>query len=177
MENFIRDDLIMDDKNMDDPNMGDLETEDDEFLDLDDLHFARDVLHDCGFALVIARVGALLHTSKESGIFPLFHAALSAGDYIDAYVADKVIGKAAALLLLYMKVAGVYTPVMSKDALRILKDRGVRVEADNVVEYIADRNGKGPCPLEITVKDIGDDPREGLAAIAHHFKEMFNVDE
>ena len=167
MENFNRDDLSMDD----------LKIEDEEFPDLDDLHFARSVLHDCGFTLVIARDGSLLHTSKETGIFPLFKAALREGDYIDTYVADKVIGKAAALLLLYMKIAGIYTPVISKDALRILKDRGVRVEADKMVESITDKSGKAPCPLEIVTRDIGDDPWEGLAAIAHHFKERFNIDE
>lgn len=162
----------MDDKNMDAPD-----PDDEEFLDLDDLHFARDVLHNCNFSIIIVKDGALLYTSKESGILPLFHAALSAGDYIDTYVADKVIGKAAALLLLYMKVAGVYTPVMSKDALRILKDRGVRVDADKIVELITDKSGNAPCPLEIAVKVIGDDPWEGLAAIANHFKERFNIDE
>ncbi|MCD6310771.1 MAG: DUF1893 domain-containing protein, partial [Candidatus Eremiobacteraeota bacterium] len=50
------------------------------------------------YSLIIIRNGELLFSSKESGINPLIYAISGGSDFESATMADRVIGKAAALL-------------------------------------------------------------------------------
>ena len=71
-------------------------------------------------------------------------------------VADKIIGKASAMLLTLSGVKEVYTPVLSKAGQQIFEKYGVKYEYDELAEYIINRKGDGMCPMEMTVKDIDD---------------------
>lgn len=79
-------------------------------------------------------------------------------------VADKLIGKASAMLLCLSGVKEVYTPVLSKSGKEIFEKYGVSYEYDELAEYIINRKGDGMCPMELTVKDI-DDPKEAFEAL------------
>lgn len=93
---------------------------------------------------------------------------LETGDFEGAYVADRIVGKAAALLLVYGNVKEVYTPTISKPAVKALKRNHVKYHADKVVDNIINRAGTDLCPLEKKVQDI-DDPKTAYEM----FKEMF----
>ncbi len=104
---------------------------------------------------------------NSKGIRPLVDY-LETDDFKDAYVADKVIGKASALLLVYGQVKEVYTPTISKPAVKVFKRNHVKYKADRVVDNIINRAGTDLCPMEKKVQGI-DDPK----AAYEMFKEMF----
>lgn len=101
------------------------------------------------------------------GIRPLVDY-LETDNFENAYVADKVIGKASALLLVYGQVKEVYTPTISKPAIKVFKRNHVKYKADKVVDNIINRAGTDLCPMEKKVQGI-DDPK----AAYEMFKEMF----
>lgn len=71
-------------------------------------------------------------------------------------VADTIIGKAAAMLLVLSGAKAVYGRVMSKAAVQVLKEHGVEFSYGTLVEYIENRAGNGMCPLEASVKEEED---------------------
>ena len=70
------------------------------------------------------------------------------GVLFGASLADKVVGKGAAALMVLGGVVDVYALVISEPALRFLQDAGVDVRFDKSVAMIINRSGTGPCPLE-----------------------------
>ena len=65
-----------------------------------------------------------------------------------AVVADKVIGKAAAMLFVYGGVHSVYTGVISQPAADFFTASGIPFTADKTVPGIRNRDNTGPCPME-----------------------------
>ncbi len=63
-------------------------------------------------------------------------------------VADKVIGKAAALLMVYGRVKCVYAAVASAPALEVFHKYGIEIECGRVVARIENRTKTGLCPME-----------------------------
>ena len=79
-------------------------------------------------------------------------------------VADKIIGKASAMLLYLSGVKEVYAAVLSKAGQEIFEKYNVRYEYGELVDYIINRKGDGMCPMEMTVRDI-DDLKEAYEAL------------
>lgn len=82
----------------------------------------------------------------------------------DAFVVDKIIGKAAAMILVLGRAKKAYGETVSASAAAYLHAHGIPVAAGRVIERIINRAGTGLCPMEQTVLDI-DDPAEGLIAL------------
>lgn len=85
----------------------------------------------------------------ESGIRPLLRL-IQQGDTIlhGAYAADKVVGKAAAMLFVLGGICEIYANVISETALQFLNDAGVPCTYDQKVPYIINRDQTGMCPME-----------------------------
>lgn len=66
----------------------------------------------------------------------------------NAFIADKVVGKAAASLMIAGGVTGVYAVTISTPALSLLRKYGVDVTFDTEVHHIVNRTGTDWCPLE-----------------------------
>ena len=95
--------------------------------------------------------------SFETGIRPILLAMKDDISFFEGTsVADKIIGKASAMLLTLSGVKEVYTPVLSKAGQQIFEKYGIKYEYDELAEYIINRKGDGMCPMEMTVKDIDD---------------------
>ena len=73
-----------------------------------------------------------------------------------AFIADKVVGKAAAFLYALMKVRSVYAYTVSEPALEVLAGAGIEVCAEKVVPAIRNRTDTGQCPMETLVWDTSD---------------------
>ena len=124
------------------------------------LEQAKFLLETGGYTCVFYKADQAI-TCTQRGVKPLLEM-IDAGKDLRGYsVADKVVGKAAALLYAYMQVREVYAPVMSKGAERALLRHGITVLYDACVERIQNRRGDGLCPMESAVWDI-DDPHEAL---------------
>ena len=104
-------------------------------------------------------------TSHLSGVRPLLGwLAEDAQALRGAAVADKVVGRAAALLLVYGGVRAVYAAVISEAALAVLQKAGVAVRYGECVPFIANRDKTDMCPMERRVQDI-DDPAAAFEAL------------
>ena len=73
-----------------------------------------------------------------------------------AIIADKVIGKVAASLLIVAGVKKVYANVMSKLAIPFLEENGVEFEYKELVDYIRNKDNTGMCPMENRYMDEKD---------------------
>ena len=62
------------------------------------------------------------------------------------YAADRIVGKAAALLYVMMGVKGVFAEVLSESALAVLNKHGVHAEYSVLTPNIINRAGDGLCP-------------------------------
>lgn len=95
-------------------------------------------------------------TSRRSGIAPLLLRIEEKEDLCGMACADKIIGKAAAMLLLCGGVRSVYGEVMSESAKALLEQSGAAVFYGTLTDRIINRTGDGPCPMEQAVAGLSD---------------------
>lgn len=113
-----------------------------------------------------------LYTSKSMGIRPLIQPINEDPLFFkDAIVIDKVIGKSAALLLIYGQAQAVHAQIISEHALNRLKQSKIKVSYDRLVPFIQNNDRSGMCPMEATVLEI-EDPTEGLLALRAKIAEL-----
>ena len=96
------------------------------------------------------------YTSMQRGIAPLIQWLKEGVDMQGAYVADKVVGKAAAYLYVLLGVREVYAAVLSRPALDVLERYNIGTVYDMLVQAIRNRTDTGFCPMETAVLDIDD---------------------
>lgn len=82
----------------------------------------------------------------------------------DLILVDKVIGKAALLLAVYLGIREIYTPVTSEAALEAATFHQVNLYSETRVPYILNRTQDALCPLEQSVVETMD-PKEALLNI------------
>lgn len=115
---------------------------------MDLLNNAKTELHGSNVSLVVEKDGSFFK-SEERGIKPLVDILrTNPGLLCGAAVADKVIGKAAAMLMVCGGVACAYADVISEPALAFFEAQGVAVEYSSLVQNIINRTGDGICPME-----------------------------
>ena len=111
------------------------------------------------------------YISEYKGIRPLMEL-LEKGESLEgAYIADKVIGKAAAYLAVYGKASYVYAKVISTAAKEVLEKAGVYGEYEEEVPYIINRAGTGRCPMESAVWET-EDAREAYEILKEKLQSM-----
>lgn len=89
----------------------------------------------------------------------------------DARIADKVVGRAAASLLILGGVSEVYADIMSRSAAAMLEERGAVVSYGQMVETILNRQQTDSCPLEKQCP-IGSSPKDNVEAIRSFIAKM-----
>lgn len=133
-----------------------------------DLEKAKRVLEDGGYTCVLCK-GQAIRTSTHRGVKPLME--LLEEDVAGFSAADKVVGKATALLYCLLGVKAVYAAVISEPALEVLLRHGIAATWGQTVPYIVNRAGTGRCPMELATEDI-DDPAAAPAAIENALKKL-----
>lgn len=107
-----------------------------------------ELLHIGGYSCVIMK-GTDIRTFHRRGVADLYDLLENDAAYLKgAFVADKVIGKAAAALMILGGVEQVYTDVISELALELLENSKIKVEYARKVPFIENREKAGWCPLE-----------------------------
>ncbi len=125
----------------------------------------KEILLSEDFTIVVKKDNKIF-SSKERGIKPLIH--LIDNDITllnNASIADKVIGKAAALLMAYGKIKDVNTLVISEAAIEVFMRYNIDFHFDKKVKNIINRNGDDICPMERLCLNI-DDPFMAYEAIS-----------
>lgn len=79
-------------------------------------------------------------------------------------IADKVVGKAAALLAVLGEVQAVFGRVMSEGAVSTFEKHQIPYQFETLVPYIENRTKDGMCPMEETVQLV-EDPGEAFEAL------------
>ena len=96
-------------------------------------------------------------TSQERGVKPLLFLLKEKNGFLKgASVADKVIGKAAALLMVLGEIKEVHTLIISEPALKVFKNHNIKYFYDKKVTRIVNRAGDGLCPMETLCIDVND---------------------
>ena len=113
-----------------------------------------------GYTCTILQRGAPVYQSRERGVRPL----LALIDAHGCTAVDSIVGRAAALLYVYLGIAAVTADVMSVGAREVLTAHGIETAAQTTADHIINRRGDGLCPMEIATSGITD-PAEALAAI------------
>ncbi|NLJ74289.1 MAG: DUF1893 domain-containing protein [Firmicutes bacterium] len=136
-----------------------------------DLQIALDLFQEESLGLVIVKEGQVLYSGVEQRLLPLFKALEGLGERAwGSSVADKVIGRAAAMLLVCAEVKSCYSPLGSQGALEILQSNHIPAHFEEVVPQILDTSGLRTCPMERLVDGITD-PAEGRLKLCQFFQE------
>ncbi len=109
-------------------------------------------------ATLVAINGSDTYISHSRGVSPIL-------DKIDeqpsfwngASVADKVIGKAAAMLLSKYRVKEIHALLVSEKALEYLENKPIIITYDKAVPHIINRDKTDMCPMEKCVLNITDE--------------------
>lgn len=138
---------------------------------LDDLMIARRTLVERDANLVIARRGMILFTGWSRGLRDLAKIALERPEILNgSSVADRIVGKAAAIIFSINSVEAVYALTLSKHALEELEKTGINFYYEKLVPYI-EAPGGGICPFEKLVISITDN-NEAYRRLLERFREL-----
>ncbi len=100
-------------------------------------------------ASCVIRNGSQTRIFRERGVRDLYRLLTEEPAFLDgAFVADKVVGKGAAALMILGGVSEVYADVISRSARELLRKARMRVEYTLEVPRIVNRAGTGTCPVE-----------------------------
>lgn len=105
-----------------------------------------------------------IYCSKMKGVAPGLELIEKKINLEGGVIADKVVGKAAALLFVLLGVESVYGSTVSGHAEAVLQGANISLEYNQLVEGIINREKNGPCPLEYAVRDT-QEPSEALILI------------
>jgi len=107
-----------------------------------------DILHQGGYSCVIRNHGET-RTFKQRGVADLWALCQDDENFLnEAQIADKVVGKGAAALMIHGGIKEVYADVISTPALTLLQSYGTRVTFLTETNRIVNRQGNGLCPVE-----------------------------
>lgn len=120
---------------------------------MNNLDKAKEMLKDNSLALV---KNEKVYLSVLKGVKPLLDFLKNNVDLEGFSLADKVIGKGVAFLILKAKIKNVYTKIISKPALDLLIKNDIEVYYDLLVENIINRTKTDLCPIEKVVLEVND---------------------
>jgi uncharacterized linocin/CFP29 family protein len=123
-----------------------------------DVEIAKRQLFEKGFSLVIVKDEKIILETRQSGVNGFLSAIEELGRerLHAASVADRIVGRAAALLCVYCGVKAVYAVVLSEEGKSVLKENSVSLEFKNLVPSILNRQKTGTCPFEKIVSTVSD---------------------
>lgn len=137
-----------------------------------DLELAKHILEEENQSLVVVKNGEILYKSLDRGIKPMLSITNEIKEQVvGSSIADKVIGKGAALLCVNLKIKEVYGELMSQAGMDMLQKNGIKYEFKQSCEYIKNREGTDYCPIEKLSMDV-EEPRELLEKLKIFFASM-----
>jgi hypothetical protein len=114
-----------------------------------DLKLAKHRLKQKNLDLVIVKNGRIIFENGSQGIRGLLRAIEKLGkESVGSSVADRIVGRAAAMLCAYSKVASVFAVTISEEGIKVLKDNKVLCRFENRVPNILNYEGTDICQFE-----------------------------
>ena len=139
---------------------------------LNDIEMAKELLKDEDLALIVIKNGQVVFKSKDRGIKPMYILATEMKELSkDGSLADRVIGKGAALLCGYIGIKEVYTDLISEGGINTLEKYKIPYTMEKSCLYVKNREQTGYCPIEKLSLDI-DNPEILLYKIKEFFESV-----
>lgn len=135
------------------------------------LEQAKSILHTSASTIAVVSNGEVF-TSQERGVKPLLYLLSEKKGFLKgASVADKVIGKAAALLMVLGEIKEVHTFIISEPAIKVFEKYNIPCFYDKKVDRIVNRTGDGLCPMETLCLDV-EELKEAFTKIKEKISKM-----
>lgn len=129
-------------------------------MDTPDLRLARLTLHESNLNLVIVKKGEVVFDTRAHGIGGFLLAIDKLGkELVGSSVADRIVGRAAALLCAYCEVASVFAVTVSEEGAQTLIRNNIPHEYENIVPNILNYDRTDICPFEKLTAGLMD-PKE-----------------
>lgn len=123
-------------------------------------------------SLALISGGRVIYSDSGNGVGPLLKLVEEHRELLkDAVVVDKIIGKAAAMLLTLGGAREVHALVASEAGQEYLKRQGIPLHADRSIGLIENRTKTGICPFEKSVLET-EDPEEGYRMLAETMQRL-----
>ena len=130
---------------------------------MQDLEIAKKQLYDKNLTLAIVKNGIILLQTDSHRISGVIGAIEKIGVQLNgASAADRVAGKALALLCVYAGIRQIYAEVLSRKALAVFEDNEIMFECKEIIDDVLDIKKTGVCPFEKVAADISN-PKESYA--------------
>lgn len=124
---------------------------------MNDLEKAKHVLYERELTLAIVKNDEVLFETRSHRISGLLGAIEQLDEELKgASLADRVAGKAIALLCVYARIKQVYAEVLSRKAKMVFEQNRIHHEWKELVDNVLDLNKKGVCPFEKAAEKIVD---------------------
>ncbi|MGB9714103.1 MAG: hypothetical protein C0193_01075 [Candidatus Bathyarchaeota archaeon] len=124
-------------------------------MTLQDLETAKRRLKEGNLTLSIVKNGKVLFETVSHGVSGFLEAIEKCGSSLErASAADRIVGKAIALLCVYARIKAVYAVTLSKKAKVVLEENSIYHRWENLVENILGVDGKSVCPFEKLADEI-----------------------
>ena len=121
--------------------------------------------------LIVRKDGAE-RTFTRRGVIDLFELLTNEAEALHrASITDKAIGKAAAALMVLGGVKEAATPRISTPALKLFRSAGIKIDYDEEVLLILNRDKSDFCPMEKRCM-VSDNPQELLPIITEFINEI-----
>lgn len=140
-----------------------------------DIDIAVELLEKEKLALAIVKDGKVVFTSSDKGIKPLYIALEEHKIELEgSSVADRVTGKAAAMICAYAGIKQLKTKLISDNAINVLKETNIIYEYDERTSFIENRDRTGMCPVETLSLKAGsiDELLNGITSFLESIKKV-----
>lgn len=116
---------------------------------------ARRLLDELDCSCVIIGSDDAVTTCHRRGVIDLYELLVDNPSVLHgAVIADKVVGKGAAAIMAFGRIAAVHSRVISRAAIGLLRQEGIPAVYDTETSGIINRTGTGPCPVESLCADL-----------------------
>jgi hypothetical protein len=116
-----------------------------------DLEIAKLKLLEGDLSLVIVKNGKVIFETNKQGIIGFLQAIEKFNKNLSAAsAADKIVGVAAAMLCVYLRLDFVFALTISEGGIRLLEKHNIHYIFKNKVSHILNRDKNAICPFEKT---------------------------
>ena len=116
---------------------------------MNNLMLAKSTLFENEYSIVVVKENEIVYKSESKGLQSLISLYKNDEDTLEnSSIADKVIGRAAALILVDSNIKEVYADLISENAIDILDKSDIPYEYKTQVTEIRNRDNTGMCPME-----------------------------
>ena len=126
-----------------------------------------DLLHSGGYSCAIANRD-IIRTFTQRGVADLYDLLTQEPDFLKgALIADKVVGKGAAALMILGGIKELHTDIISSKALELFQDSDIKVSFIQEVPFIWNQDHTGWCPVETMCSE--EKSAEAILPLIHNF--------